>query len=296
MLKNVMTLFNNGYDLIPTKDKNLKISRFHLVNPIKKSKKLYYILFFISLIILILFISYLFFRVNNGTKETINYIEDKNEINITEIYNKMLLKGKRTLHKELKDCYKFVKKAVNHTLINPNETFYRPENPKISIVIPMYNAEGYIENGIFAIENQDFKDIEIIIIDDCSKDNSVQVVNQLMKKEPRINLYQNKETKGTLYSKSLGVKYSKGKYVLVSDQDDLYTQEDAFSTMYYHLEKDNLDILGFAALFSGTSNIKKRPCLYLFKNTKIYHQPSISGRMYYVGNKKVRRIGDVIWN
>ena len=179
MLKNVMTLFNNGYDLIPTKDKNLKISRFHLVNPIKKSKKLYYILFFISLIILILFISYLFFRVNNGTKETINYIEDKNEINITEIYNKMLLKGKRTLHKELKDCYKFVKKAVNHTLINPNETFYRPENPKISIVIPMYNAEGYIENGIFAIENQDFKDIEIIIIDDCSKDNSVQVVNQL---------------------------------------------------------------------------------------------------------------------
>ena len=36
MLKNVMTLFNNGYDLIPTKDKNLKISRFHLVNPIKK--------------------------------------------------------------------------------------------------------------------------------------------------------------------------------------------------------------------------------------------------------------------
>ena len=154
-------------------------------------------MFFISLIILILIIAYFFFKVNNGTKGTINYIEDKNEINITEIYNKMLLKGKRTLHKELKDCYKFVKKAVNHTLINFNETFYRSENPKISIVIPMYNAEGYIENGIFAIENQDFKDIEIIIIDDCSKDNSVQVVNQLMKKDPRINLYQNKETKGT---------------------------------------------------------------------------------------------------
>jgi glycosyltransferase involved in cell wall biosynthesis len=70
-----------------------------------------------------------------------------------------------------------------------------------------------------------------------------------MQKDPRINLYQNKETKGTLYSKSLGVKYSKGKYVLVSDQDDLYTQEDAFSTMYYYLEKDNLDILGFAAIY-----------------------------------------------
>ena len=46
----------------------------------------------------------------------------------------------------------------------------------------MYNGEGYIENIICAIENQDFKDIEIIIIDDKSKDNSVQKVKELMKK------------------------------------------------------------------------------------------------------------------
>ena len=209
----------------------------------------------------------------------------------------MQLKGKITLKREISDIQLFVKNAINHTLINPNEIFYRTENPKISIVIPMYNSEGYIENGIYAIENQDLKDIEIIIIDDKSKDNSVEIVKQLMKKDPRINLYQNKETKGTLYSKSIGVRYSKGKYVLVSDQDDLYTQEDAFSIMYYYLEKYNLDILGFASIFVPTINLRQRPSLYIFANTPIYHQPYISYRMYYsTANNTVKRVGDVIWN
>ena len=129
----------------------------------------------------------------------------------------------------------------------------------------MYNGEGYIENIICAIENQDFKDIEIIIIDDKSKDNSVQKVKELMKKDQRINLYQNKETetKGTLYSRTFGVTNSKGKYILFSDVDDLYTQEDAFSTIYYYIEKDNLDFLGFVTLFV-TSIILKMPTLYFF--------------------------------
>ena len=213
-----------------------------------------------------------------------------------DIDNKILLKSNRTVDEEINDCQKFVNKAVNHTLINQNEIFYRSENPKISIVIPMYNAEGYIENAIYAIENQDYKDIEIIIIDDKSKDNCIELVKQLMKKDPRINLYKNKETKGTLYSKSIGVIYSKGKYVLVSDQDDLYTQEDAFSTMHYLLEKYKLDILGFATIFVKTINLRDRKTLRIFKNTPIYYQPYISYRMYFCNNNTVRRIGDVIWN
>ena len=212
-------------------------------------------------------------------------------------YNKSALKYNRTLNQELHDMQIFVNLAVNHSLINPNEKYYKSKNPKIGVIIPMYNAEGYIENAICAIENQDFKDIEVIIIDDNSKDNSVKVVKQLIKRDPRISLYQNEETKGTLFSKSKGVSLSKAKYILVSDQDDLYTQEDAFSSMYYALEKNNLDILGFASLFSLTTNLRNRPSLYIFQNTPIYHQPHISNRMYYfTANNTVKRLGDVIWN
>ena len=212
-------------------------------------------------------------------------------------YNKSALKYNRTLNQELHDMQIFVNLAVNHSLINPNEKYYKSKNPKIGVIIPMYNAEGYIENAICAIENQDFKDIEVIIIDDNSKDNSAKVVKQLIKRDPRISLYQNEETKGTLYSKSKGVSLSRAKYILVSDQDDLYTQEDAFSSMYYALEKNNLDILGFASLFSLTTNLRNRPSLYIFQNTPIYHQPHISNRMYYfTANNTVKRLGDVIWN
>ena len=212
-------------------------------------------------------------------------------------YNKSALKYNRTLNQELHDMQIFVNLAVNHSLINPNEKYYKSKNPKIGVIIPMYNAEGYIENAICAIENQDFKDIEVIIVDDNSKDNSVKVVKQLIKRDPRISLYQNEETKGTLYSKSKGVSLSRAKYILVSDQDDLYTQEDAFSSMYYALEKNNLDILGFASLFSLTTNLRNRPSLYIFQNTPIYHQPHISNRMYYfTANNTVKRLGDVIWN
>ena len=287
-----MKSYKNRYKLIPLGDRNYKKNKnptFQEIDSIKKRKAILCILFFCFLVFLITFLRLI--KKNKKSKK-INYFQ-----NMTDIYNKILLKSNRNIYEELSDCQKFVNKAVNHTLINPNEIFYCSENPKISIVFPMYNAEGYIENGIYAIENQDLKDIEIIIIDDKSKDNSVEIVKQLMKKDPRINLYQNKETKGTLYSKSLGVTYSKGKYILVSDQDDLYTQEDAFSTMYYQLEKDNLDILGFASIFVQTINLRNRPALYIFDNTPIYHQPYISYRMYYsTGNNKLKRVGDVIWN
>ena len=187
--------------------------------------------------------------------------------------------------------------VANHTSFTHNKIFYRSENPKISIVIPMYNAEGYIENGIYAIEKQDFKDIEIIIIDDKSKDNSIRIVKQFMKKDLRINLYKNKYTKGTLYSKSIGVTYSKGKYVLVSDQDDLYSQEDAFTTMYYEMEKNNLDILGFSTICVPNIIFRYSPFLRNFRNTQIYHQPYVSYRMFYFkSNNTLVRMGNVIWN
>ena len=282
---------------IPLGDRNYKKNKnptFQEIDSIKKRKAILCILFF-CLFLIMLFL----YLIKNKIKiiKDSNYFRNINIQNMTEIYNKLLLKSNMTVDEEIYDCQLFVNKAVNHTLINPNEIFYSSENPKISVVIPLYNAEGYIENGICAIENQDFKDIEIIIIDDKSKDNSVEVVKQLMQRDPRINLYQNKETKGTLYSKSIGVTYSKGKYVLVSDQDDLYTQEVAFSTMYYQLEKDNLDILGFGSIFTKNHHINNNTGVYFFFNSPVYHQPYISSRMYHFKkNNTVGRIGDVIWN
>ena len=139
----------------------------------------------------------------------------------------------KDLNEEYKDIQEYFDMSMNGTLYNPNEVFKKFENPKISIVITVYNGEGYLKTTLLSIQNQDFKDIEIIIVDDCSKDNSVNLIKELMIQDPRIKLYQNEQNKGMLYAKTRGVLHAKGKYVMLLDVDDIYSQRDAFSTLIF---------------------------------------------------------------
>ena len=158
-------------------------------------------------------------------------------INATFYSNKINIKEpiiKRNFNDECRDIKRFMLLSKNNILLdkNINITNYISENPKISVVIPIYNGEKYLKSAITSIQNQDMKDIEIIMVDDFSNDNSVKLINDIMKTEPRIKLYENDENKGILYTKSKGVKLSKGKYVIVLDEDDIFGQRDAFSTLY----------------------------------------------------------------
>ena len=185
----------------------------------------------------------------------------------------------KDLNEEYKDIQEYINMIMNGTLYNPNEVFKKIENPKISIVITVYNGEGYIKKALLSIQNQDFKDIEIIMVDDCSKDNSVNLIKELMNKDPRIILYQNKENKGMLYTKTRGVRHAKGKYVMILDMDDIYSQRDAFSTLYKEAEKNNLDILGYSSLISEI-NIKNNNKIIKYIKTDIIYKPNIPKIMY----------------
>ena len=65
---------------------------------------------------------------------------------------------------------------------------YKMKIPKISVVISVFNGEGYIKPIVRSIQNQDFLDLEIIMVDDFSKDNSILIIKELMKEDPRIIL------------------------------------------------------------------------------------------------------------
>ena len=133
------------------------------------------------------------------------------------------------------------------------------------------------------------------MIDDCSQDNSVNLIKELMKTEPRIVLYENKENKGMLYTKSKGLLLAKGKYVMTLDEDDIYVQKDAFSLLYAEAEKDNLDILGFVAVHSGSTISRDRPN-YSDKKRIIY-QPELSNLMYSINSfGRVKQFGGNLWN
>ena len=133
------------------------------------------------------------------------------------------------------------------------------------------------------------------MVDDCSKDNSVNLIKDLMKKDPRILLYQNIENKGTLYTKTRGILYSRGKYIMILDQDDMFTQKYALSTLYKTIEKKNLDILGFSAIISNF-NLTKKKAIHHYFETPIIFQPDVAKSMYIHENTgRIKRIGDVIW-
>ena len=84
----------------------------------------------------------------------------------------------------------------------------------------MYNRDEFINSTIKSAQNQIMKDIEIIIVDDFSIDNSIKYVQEAQKSDGRIILIKNKK-KGTLFCKSIGVLYSKAKYIQPLDSDDM---------------------------------------------------------------------------
>ena len=313
--------YDKNYLLKPTQ---LKYSKRKRIIKYRKRKSIikYLNIIIIFIIIIILFILYLtlkkrkekvisFYDINNRrksisnenlnkfSKEQINsYSNEKKETFINETSaNKQIISNSidKNLDEEYKDIQEYIYMVLNGSLYNPNEVFKKSDNPKISIVISVYNGEAYLETALLSIENQDFKDIEIIMVDDCSKDNSVNLIKELMIKDPRIKLYQNEQNRGILYTKTRGVLYAKGKYVMTLDEDDMYVQRDAFSTLYSEAEKNNLDLLGFSSVGSSF-HIKRSNYLHRYIKTDIIYQPDIPNRMYECSSHYCRRVGDVIFN
>ena len=113
------------------------------------------------------------------------------------------------------------------------------------MIIPIYNAEKYLHYSLRSVQNQKMKDIEIIIIDDNSNDNSNQIIHKFMKDDKRIKLIENKISRQILFSKSIGALNSRGKYIIEMDQDDMFIRDDAFDYIYNESENNNLDFLSF---------------------------------------------------
>lgn len=112
-------------------------------------------------------------------------------------------------------------------------------NPKISIIIPVFNSEKYIEKAIESILIQSFKDFEIICIDDGSTDNSLEICYGEAEKDNRIKII-HQENKGVSSARNKGIEVAKGDYIAFLDADDYYAN-DALEIMYNDAIKENAD-------------------------------------------------------
>ena len=246
--------------------KHKKVSSYKNIYNINQKSSKFYIYIIIFFIILILFLLFAIIIVN--------FINKQNS------EEPLINKSFQDEYKDSKEYWNMIKEGI---LYDKDKKYNLKSNPKISIVLPVYNGEAFIKEAIISIQNQDFKDIEIIIIDDKSLDNSVKIINEIMKNEPRIRFFENEENKGILYTKTSGILLAKGKYTMILDDDDKYLQRDAFTTLYNEAEKNDLDILEFKTILSklvlekeGYNNTKK-------EDTSIIEQDKLKNYLFYNG-------------
>lgn len=96
---------------------------------------------------------------------------------------------------------------------------------QVSVVIPMYNSAKYITPTIESALNQTYKNIEVLVVDDCSKDNSIEVVNSIAQSDSRLRCVQQEKNQGAAVARNRGIKEAKGQYIAFLDSDDLWSKD-----------------------------------------------------------------------
>lgn len=114
---------------------------------------------------------------------------------------------------------------------------------KISVIVPVYNREKFIDRCVESIIRQTYKNLEIILVDDGSTDNSGTICDAWAKKDNRIKVF-HKENGGVSSARNLGLDNSTGEYIAFVDSDDSLFS-DAYMTAVRYMEEYNLDLLAF---------------------------------------------------
>ena len=111
----------------------------------------------------------------------------------------------------------------------------KPQNPEISVIIPVYNAEEFLDETINSVLNQTFKNFEFIIVNDTSKDDSSEIIKKYTKKDKRIIVLNNPKNLGCVNTRNRGLRLAKGRYIAVLDADDVCLPN-RFETQFNYLE------------------------------------------------------------
>ena len=278
--------FKNKYIKLPTHEpedisqvyspSSEKIKEKNIISKIKKELIIYNLI--ISLIMVILVVN---LSINLKDKKW----RRKNNDMKSKINEQIQIK---------KQHLKFIESCIKGELlfkINSNKII----NPKISVIIPVYNKEIYILRILRSIQNQNFENMEIIFSDDCSKDESVKLIEKYQKEDERIKLIKHEKNVGTLINRNEAALKAKGEYLLFIDCDDLLLNN-ILNTSYYFAKKYNLDIVQFRAYWGFyLLNVYKYDDYGYIHKSNIKYQPELSDLMYYEYPDKILQTEYNLW-
>lgn len=131
--------------------------------------------------------------------------------------------------------------------------------PEISVIIPTYNRAHLISRAIQSVLDQSYQDFEIIVLDDCSTDDTEELIKELKKKDERIRYIRHEKNKGPAAARNSGIKAAKGEYIAFQDSDDEWLPEKLYKHMmiFKKVEKK------IGVVYSGFWKIRNGKKLYI---------------------------------
>ncbi len=150
--------------------------------------------------------------------------------------------------------------------------------PKVSVIVPIYNVENYLEKCIQTLVSQTIQDIQIILVNDGSKDNSIQIIKEFIEKYPNKIMYLEKENGGLSDARNFAIPYATGEYIAFLDADD-YVELNMYEKMYELAKKENSDMVECDFYWEYPNKVKKD-----------------TGIIYNTKEEMIEKIRVVAWN
>jgi len=191
----------------------------------------------------------------------------------------------------------YLKSCSNEDILNFTN-IQKSKMPKVSIISAVYNKAQYLLRFIHSIQLQNFFEYEMILIDDCSTDNSVELIKKFKKNDPRISLIKNNKNYGTFKSRNLGAMKSTGIFVIFPDPDDILSKN-SLRTFYNYAIKYNYEMIRYN-LYIGNKELFMEGLINQI-NCRAIFQPELSTYIFYglgflrqidfnLSNKMIKRI------
>ena len=223
-----------------------------------------------------------------NTQKVSIFLRNLNIIKNKEIYFKLLFQEIYDILKKNNYLYNkfnnFDSRFLNYSLnygeeiafdIFLNIKKYNKTHPKISIIMPIFNSENFIEECLSSLINQIFKNFELICVNDGSTDNTLKILKKFEEKDERIHII-TQENLGAGNARNVGMKASKGEYIIFLDSDDIFN-ETMLEELYAKIKGNNLEIV-----ICNSQNF------YIYNNKTIFYKKnySFSKKQLMIINKK----------
>lgn len=115
------------------------------------------------------------------------------------------------------------------------------DTPLVSVVVPVYNAARFLEKTVMSVLNQTYRNFELIMVDDGSPDQSLEILREFEKRDPRVRVIAYKPNQGAAHARNTGIEQAKGMYIALLDSDDVW-KEDKLEKQVRLIESRGADI------------------------------------------------------